>query len=245
MKKLVIILFFIIFVTGCDAEYNLTINKATIIEELEIFEKDNSKWHSSDNLFSKDYQEVIEDNLNYKLGIYFDEQLEDGLNNNPEYIFYKPKKIETKEKLGISYNYRFNVENYDRAYFPKSCFDNIKVYDDSGYITLSTSTGFNCMGDEYGLSSLTINITTKYHVEDSNADSINGRTYTWKINEENYEEEKIYIKIDTKKLSNVKTTSKDEEKILKVFSTIGITLAILLIIVIIILVKKKKQIENN
>ena len=125
------------------------------------------------------------------------------------------------------------------------CFDNIKVYTDSGYITLSTSTGFNCIGDEYGLSSLTININTKYHVENSNADSIDGRTYTWKINEENHDEEKIYIKINTRRLSSVKVQSEEEEKILKVFSTIGITLAILLIIVIIILVKKKKEIENN
>lgn len=242
MKKLILLILVIFFVTGCDATYNLTINKATIIEELQIYEDDINKWEDENNLFSVSFKEAIENNLNYKLGVFFDEQLEDYVEDNPNYVFYNPKKIDKKNKLGIIYNYRFNIDDYNRAYFPKNCFDNIKVYSNNGYITISTSKGFKCIGNDIGLSNLTINIKTKYEVEKNNADSQDGNIYSWEINESNYENKNIYINVNTAKISNKK--SKIDKNILKAFLTIGITLALLLIIVIIFLVNKKKKLEN-
>lgn len=244
MKKLMYMLLVVFFLTGCDAEYNITINKATIIEELQIYEEDSNKWNDNNNLFSKDYQDVIESNLNYKLGVFFDQQLEDGLNDNPNYVFYKPQKIKTKNKLGIIYKYRFNNDNYERAYFPRSCFDNVKVYSDGSYLTISTSKGFNCMGKEFGLSNLTINIKTKYEVENSNSDSVDGYTRSWTINNSNYENKNIYIRVNTSKLAKIEKKGLDEQKLLEFILSFGITIAILLIIVIIILANKKRKLEN-
>lgn len=245
MKKWILLIAIMLFATGCDATYNLTINKATIIEDLQIYENDITKWDNDDNLFSISYREAIEDNLNYKLGVFFDEQLEDNVSDNSNYTFYKPKKIKTKDKLGISYNYRFNTDNYNKAYFPKNCFDSIKVYKDSGFITLSTSKGFKCMGNDIGLSNLTINIKTKYEVEQSNSDVQDGRTYSWEINKSNYENKNIYIRVNTKKISTISDKTEKEQKILDVLLTVGLALAILLIIVIIFLVSKKRKLENN
>ena len=245
MKKLGCLLFLILFLTGCDAYYNLTINKNTITEDLQIYEEDSSKWNSIVPLFSLNYDEVIKNNLNYKLGIFIDEQLADAEIDNPKYTFYKPSKIETKDKLGIAYNYRFDKDNYERAYFPNNCFDNIKVYNNGGYFTISTSKGFNCIKDDYGLSSLTVNITTKYVVESSNSDSVNGNTQSWIINKNNYEDKNIYIRIDTKKISELENNDENENKVVKIFLTIGISLAILLIIAIIFLINKKRKLEND
>lgn len=244
MKKWGLLILILFFATGCDAEYNLTINKATIIEDLQIYEEDTNKWNDSNNLFSISYKDAIENNLNYKLGVFFDEQLEDFVSDNPNYIFYNPKKIKEKNKLGINYKYRFSIENYDRAYFPKNCFDNIKVYDERGYITISTSKGFNCLGDDIGLSNLTINIKTKYEVESSNADSKNGQTYSWKINKQNASSKSVYINVDTRKIAKQDKDAKLEQKLIDALLTIGLTIAILLIIVIIFLVNKKKKLEN-
>ena len=51
MKKWGLLILILLFATGCDAEYNLTINKATIIEDLQIYEEDVNKWNDSNNLF--------------------------------------------------------------------------------------------------------------------------------------------------------------------------------------------------
>lgn len=242
MKKWILLVLIIFFATGCDATYNITINKATIVEELQIYEDNVDKWDYYNNLFSVSFKDAIEDNLNYKLGVFFDEQLEDNVEDNPNYTFYSPKKIDKKYRLGITYNYRFNVDNYNRAYFPKNCFDNIKVYSENGYITISTSKGFNCIENDIGLSNLTINIKTKYEVEKSNADSKTGNVYSWKINNSNYSEKNIYIYVNTAKISKEKNNI--GKNILKAIFIIGLTLAILLIIVIIFLVNKKKNLEN-
>lgn len=244
MKRLVCLIFLIIFLTGCDAEYNITINKGIVSEELQIYEDDKSKWDADVDLFSQSYREVIEDNLNYKLGVFIDEQLADAEENNPNYNFYKPEKIHTQNRLGIIYKYNFITENYHRAYFPNNCFDNINLYKEKGYIILSTSKGFNCIKDDYELSSLTINITTKYEVEKSNSDDVSGKTYKWIINKNNSGDKNIYIKVNTNKLSQAKVEKENEEKIEKIFLTIGVSLAILLIIVIIFLVNKKSKLEN-
>lgn len=244
MRKWIWLILLVIFTTGCDAEYNITINKATIVEELEIYEDNIDKWDDDNNLFSISYKEAIENNLNYKLGVFFDEQLEDYVDDNPNYTFYRPQKISEKDKLGIKYNYRFNTDNYNRAYFPRNCFDKVKVYEESGYITISTSKGFKCLQDNFGLNNLTINIKTKYEVENSNADFVEGRTHSWNINNSNYNNKNIYIRIDTKKLSTAKENKKEEQIILKALLSICITIAILLIIVIIFLVNKKRNLEN-
>jgi len=245
MKKLVYLLFLTVFLTGCDAEYNITINKKSIVEELQIFEDDSSKWNDDIELFSLPYKEVIENNLDYKLGVFIDEQLADAEENNPNYTFYRPKKIKTKDRLGIVYEYRFDTENYERAYFPRNCFDNVKVYEQAGYITISTSKGFNCISEEYELSSLIVNITTKYEVESSNSDSVDGNTHKWVITENNYEDKNIYIRVDTKELSKVKVNNLEEKNVIKIFLTIGISIAILAIIVIIFLINKKRNLEND
>ena len=244
MKKLVCLLFLIIFLTGCDAEYNININRSTISEELQIYESDSSKWDVEVDLFSLSYNKVIENNLNYKLGVFIDEQLADAEEDNPNYTFYKPKKIETKNMLGITYKYDFSTDNYERAYFPNNCFDNFKVYEEKGYITLSTSKGFNCIKEEYGLSNLTINITSKYEVESSNSDTTEGRAHKWMINKNNSSDKNIYIRVNTNKLSKVEVKNEEEDKIVKIFLTICISLAILAIIVIIFLVNKKRKLEN-
>lgn len=242
MKKWILLILIIFFATGCDATYNITVNKATIVEELLIYEDNVEKWEEYNNLFSTSFRDAIEDNLNYKLGVFFDEQLEDYVEDNPNYTFYNPKKIDKKHRLGISYNYRFNVDNYNRAYFPKNCFDSIKVYSENGYITISTSKGFKCIGNDIGLSNLTINIRTKYEVEKSNADNKDGNIYSWEINNSNYDEKNIYIRVNTAKISKEKNNI--EKNMLKAIFTIALTLAILLIIVIIFLVNKKKKLEN-
>ena len=244
MKRLVWMLLLLLLVTGCEAEYNLTINKATIDEQFQIYEKDPNKWDSNVELFSLSFKDVINNNLQYKTGIYIDEQLNDTEEDNNNYIFYKPVKINTKEKLGILYKYKFSVDRYEKAYFPNNCFDNIKVYQEKGNIILSTSKGFNCLEKEYNLSSLTINITTKYEVLNNNSDTVDGRTYKWIINEDNYQDKNIYIKVNTKKLSNVKINSDKENDIVKLFLTFGVAIAILLIIVIIFLANKKRKLEN-
>lgn len=244
MKKLVYVLFLIIFLTGCDADYNITINKNTISEELQIYENDSNKWNLNVDLFSVSYKEVIEDNLKYKLGIFIDEQLADSEEDNKKYTFYKPKKIKTNDKLGIVYKYIFTNDNYERAYFPNNCFDNIKLYNEKGYITLSTSKGFNCIEEEYGLSNLTINITTKYKVETSNSDIADGRTHKWMINKNNKDNKNIYIKVNTNEISKVEIKNENDDDFLKLFLTMGISLALLIIIVIIFLINKKRKLEN-
>ena len=90
--------------------------------------------------------------------------------------------------------------------------------------------------DEYPLlEEVTVNIKTDYLVEENNADSVDGNTYTWVFNKDS--KKSIDIVIDT---------SKSGDRVLGIVNvstviTIGVVIGIVLVILVLLLIRNKKN----
>ena len=229
MKKSIklIILIFVIFVTsGCDVEYNLDVDSDIMKEKITFF-LDNS----SDN------KNLINNLSSRKQEAYYDIDT----NNSKYYKVTKDLKGDDNNKLLLKYNYDYKDTNLQKSNAIGECFYNKSIIKDEKYITLNTSNGLTCMfrdGNKQ-IDNLTINIKTQFSVEENNADKVSGDIYTWNINDKNYSNKSIYMKI------NYETKSKNSimrEKMLLIFEIFG---AFLIIIILLIINSRNKKIKQK
>lgn len=232
-KKIIFIIFLSFLLCGCTANYNLSINDGTITENLNVI-----------SIPSPDVDNYINNNTKYptpakksqKFDKYTDEKLE-----NVDY--YDVKKIQKDGLVGLDYKYDFTFTNYNDSNIMNSCFEYFKVINGDNMFTISTSKGNKCMNEMVDV--LNVNISTNYLVVDSNADTVNGHTYSWKINRDNYKDKNIYIKLNTvKRAEKTEEEIEQEENILKIFATVGIILIVFVVITVFVLMNKKRKLEN-
>ena len=187
MKKIKysIIITFLVLLTGCTAEYNVTIEDKTISEELKLTNVDNDYI----DLFNK-LPSITEENK-----------------------YYNVKK--EKNNLSYSYIYRFDdykksniVKNCYEALQVYQDDNNDEYY------ILQSGLNFTCNliqindYDNIIVNDVKINIkVVGYDVIENNADSVNKNIYTWKINKNNYTNKPIIIKFKVPK-NNQSTKNK-------------------------------------
>lgn len=228
MKKSIklIILIFVIFVTsGCDVEYNLDIDNDIMKEKITFF-LDNS----SDN------KNLINNLSSRKQEAYYDIDT----NNSKYYEVTKNLKGDDNNKLLLKYNYDYKDTTLQNSNAIGECFYNKSVIKDDKYITLNTSKGLTCIFRDGNrqIDNLTVNIKTQFSVEENNADKVSGDTYTWNINDKNYNNKSIYMKINYGAKSK---NSSRNEKILLAFEIFGTLLIIIILLIINNNHKKIKQ----
>lgn len=234
MKKLLLIAFISFLLCGCTANYNLTINNGKIVESFSVLgiNEINTLEHIESNLVTPTPSKKSD-----SFDKYTNEKVE-GVD------YYDVTRIEEGNLIGLNYKYEFTFDSYYDSNVMNTCYDYFKVINEDNNITISTSTSNKCMNSNVDV--LSININTNYKVVDSNADKVEGHNYTWTINKHNNNNKNIYIKLNTLyKAEKTDEEKKQEEKVMTIFLTIGITLAILSIIVIISLMYKKRMLENN
>ena len=129
-----------------------------------------------------------------------------------------------------------------QSYFISNCYPNFSIQSSDDKITLSSGTDFRCINGDDALQSdsVEINITTKLKVLDNNADVVNGNTYTWNIDKNNYQ---------SKSLDMVLQKSFDLNEIVvqneASYLTGIIAVVIIVVLLIIFIFVKFKQRKNN
>lgn len=228
MKKTLklIILILIIFITsGCDVEYNLDIDSNIMNENITFLLDDNSS-----------NKKLINDLSSRKQEAYYD--IDTG--SSKYYKITTDNKSDEKDKLLLKYNYDYKDTTLQKSNAIGECFYNKSVIKDEKYITLNTSNGLTCIFRDGNrqIDNLTINIKTQLSVEENNADKVVGDTYTWNINDKNYSNKSIYMKInyETKSKNSIK-----REKMILFFEIFGAFLIIIILLVINNWNKKVKQ----
>lgn len=199
MKKIFILLLLIIL-SGCSVNYNLEFSGNTFSEEIKV-----GKFNKKD-IPDFDYFEFY------------------SIENMGKQKFYNIDYFNKYLKLDYIYDYdEFRLSN---AF--NSCYDNSSVTYDDKYYYIVTSDEFKClefMG--YTTDQVNINFITDYLVMESNADYIDGKKHTWVINESNYNDKKIKIKIHKNKY--YKNTFWDNFKEGKYFNTFTVSLGIIIV----------------
>ena len=169
--------------TGCSVKYNLTIDKDFAKEEIEATLEKNEENEKIVDMYTKN-----------DVTSYFDSDLN-------KFMHYQITKIDDSNNLKLKAEYKYPLKKTQYSNAAEKCLYNKSVNIDNKYITINTSEGFNCIYyDEIKeIDKLVVNITSKYVVEKSNADEVNGNMYTWNIDENNYTNKSIYMKINYKK----------------------------------------------
>ena len=104
--------------------------------------------------------------------------------------------LDNNNKKGLTFTNDFGISNYADSYIIRSCFKHVNILNQRNTISISTDSELSCMNYMDGIDKITINIKTNYEVLDTNATSVNDKTYTWVITKNNYKNSEIYMKIN-------------------------------------------------
>lgn len=218
--KLVILVCGMVLLSGCSAEYNLTIDETIMEENISaIFDKKTESDYAS-------RMEKIRRTAYYN----FDTR---------ENEYYTFNKTEDDNNIFLNYNYKYTNNNLYKSEAVSRCYYKRIVNVTENNITINTDNQVACIYKDGNkeIDSITVNIRTDLIVLEHNADKVNDKVYTWYINDENYSNKPIYIKME-------------KEKSVGSFvdQTISIVIIVLIIIaigIIIYLRAHKKHLQNN
>ncbi len=229
MKKLkiFIIFIFLLILSGCSVEYNLTINEDNTVNEKVVAEEKTKRMEALTRL--KGNQAVT-----YLYNIFKRED--------------EDIKISSREDEDNTYATAItshdNINDYVSK-FSSDVFENINIEKDNDVINFTASQS-NLLGgnSSYGLiyDDITVNITIPFEVIDNNADSIKGNIYTWKINKsKEYKTIKLSYKEGNKKdMINVKVNN-NTYNISYGIIVVGAIILIIAFIVLFVYIKNKKN----
>lgn len=190
MKKTIMLLFIMFFITGCEkeADYTLEIFSDTIKETASITlkEDDYDKANYLNDIFSITSEQYDNDKDSGSSIISEIKKEELNATSEPDDLFQKSIKEDE-----ITLNFNYNNDNYGISKIFTSCFN--KTYYDSTekYYVIKGYDRFKCLYKE----EVKIAVKTDYKVIDSNADEINGNEYIWYFNEDNYIEHEVYLQV--------------------------------------------------
>lgn len=178
MKKIICLLFILLLLTGCDVEYNLIIDDETFSEDINFTIPNSADLKSTINFLKKTKQPIY---LNEKTNNSYD------LKINKKNNYYN-----------INYKYDFNKNNILLSNAINQCYKMVNLDTSGKYYNLTTGGKFLCLFRDQSqiIDNATINIKTDLKVVKHNADKVKDKTYTWKINSENYRNKPIEIKIE-------------------------------------------------
>ena len=173
---MLILISVVFLLSGCSFEYNINIDDNVILEDNIVYIENTN----SNNIESK-----------------FEEMVSKYTGPTNSLGMYESSIINSKNNVGISYKKNYSYTDYNYSVSFSSCYDSYKLVNDEGKIIIATSDVFKCFDKYDELDEVTVNLTTKYKVEESNADNVKKNTYTWNINKNNAGNKKINIVIDT------------------------------------------------
>ena len=179
-KNIILLIMFIMVLTGCSSEYTLEYSNKGIKENINV-EILNSE------IPAEEVDPITEP----------DDQVTPFINND-QYPFFRDdtKKYEkqvTREngvtKVNLSYEY--TLDNYTDSRIYNSCFENYSFTKGRKNAIFSFDGAFYCLyGNEIAINIKTNNLVTKH-----NADKVSGNVYTWIINKDNVSNTNINIVI--------------------------------------------------
>ena len=196
MKKVILFIAALIFLSGCEATYTINIDEnytettsimpSNPLEKEEISRGMYSYPSYYDPLFTEDEDEGI-----FK-GI---ERYDKSVNNGR-----------------FEYSYKFG-DNYQDSNFGNRSVDNFGFIDtiEEGMPSNIFATNFGKVFNEYPeLTKLVVNIVTSKQVTSHNADYVNGNTYTWVITSENQNREIMFYYLNPEYKNNYQNNSNNQ-----------------------------------
>lgn len=177
--KYFIVILFILLLSGCKYEYNVEILRDSISETNISYIEDATK---------RDVKEKTFNTLHKYVGSFDELGIE------------KYKVVKKDDLYGVAFYREFDMLEYQNSSNFSLCYDNYRISDDkeNGKIIISTSKKFNCFDVYDELEEVVVNVSTRYQVISSNADSVNKNKYTWYIDRNNASDKSINLVLNSK-----------------------------------------------
>ncbi|MBR3199273.1 MAG: hypothetical protein IKG27_04590 [Bacilli bacterium] len=195
MKKVLILLFCIFLLTGCDVTYNLDIDGDIYKETTNIIENyDSVKDHNTLNYAYNLFDIYLNKPIPISSLSPFVSETNEKLDN---VIYYDVKDLSDDENFGMEYT---------------GTFDNKNLISDSNILAFAVgrtaieknektikieAQNIKIFKQFKNLDNITVNLKTKNKVINHNADNVSKNVYTWYINKNNYDSKIISIEYRT------------------------------------------------
>ena len=227
--KYFILILSLFLISGCSAEVNLTIDKNSIDEDVNI-----TFYEEGD--YTK---ELINSSFRNYIPIYLEEPIVDTEEDLPfpNVTYYQKKTKDLGNGYLFNYKYNFDIDKYKEARTIKGAFKRYDITTTNNILNISTDSGEIIYFNDYPLlDKITVNIKTDYLVLEHNADRVNNNIYTFEFTK------------DSRKSINMKVNlnKNTKEQILGVnYSDLYILGIIIIIIILISLYLIIKNRNNN
>lgn len=211
MKKILLLVCFVLILTGCSTEVRLKIDAEKVDETIKIYDLKEKIYINS----------ILDEAIKSKISIF-----------EREYEFYDMEEFEDVDYIGKTYNLSENLELWAELTHLRPCYEEFKLTKTDTNISLKTSDEYRC-GYLYGANNVSLIIESDLKLISTNADKIDGNKLIWNINSKNYRNRSInfnYQLIDSK-----------SDDISKYLSYGMLIIVIGLVIGIIIYLKKKSN----
>jgi len=180
MKKIFILIVFLIVLTGCEATYTIEINGLNFNETLEINDR------------VRRHEEQIRESANANIPT--DVRLDQDGPRIEGVDYYRIDLIDTTNNFGLRYNSRFNLEGYRFSTIANNYVSPFRLSHANGIIEMS-------VGDQQSfqiypnLNRITIRLVTSNNVLSHNADEVNNGVLYWFFTRENYQNKNIDVRL--------------------------------------------------
>lgn len=212
MKKILILLCLILMITGCNVEYNVTINNDKIDENITVYTDSLNFTSESDgnsnNINNIDYYAYNSSDNKYK----YNKTIKKSNNLYEINLTYTHTPNEFVNSTSLNY-FKYHSFINDEKYYYIKLQDGLK----NGYKDKISKT-------------VLVKINTDNKVVQNNADKIEGNTYIWEITKENADKKEILFQV-MKNEKNDGFVYKTNGNVL-IMGSIAIFIVIVLIIVI-------------
>ncbi len=216
MKKIILLVIFVLLLSGCDLSYEINFGKDSINEYVHA-EMDGNIYEIASGLDGD--------------GFYLEKELVEGkvpsLKGYKDYYSRKIKLVDDTSVIDL--NYEYDYDNYEDSYVLSRCFEKSYVKNTDDYLYVSLGGNFKCFQDE----DIRVKVSSVYDVVKHNADEVNDKYYIWDIkmadDENNIE---LYLSKDIKE---------EEEKSGSSFRIVLIVIFAILGLVIFVINKKVRE----
>lgn len=217
IKKILIILFLVIMISGCKVEYNLKINKDLSLNEKVTASENTDRMKSRTNL-------DVNQSVKYLYKIYKPDFMKDGQYTITSSGNSTSATVNNTYDSLKDYSTKFSNDIFEFVYDDEDKSKTMMSY--SQYALINTKATNRYIYDQ-----IDITIEVPFEVIESNADSVRGNKYTWTVRADSDEYKHIVLKFNGERPKNTVSFSFFGKK-----SHIGYEYIILIVLIIAILV---------